>query len=420
MERFCGRLDEAARPSPSEEAKVASILSGVRTRGDKALLQYARRLDGFKAGQASEFRVAASEIKASFAKAGRDFVRAAQNVRARIEAFQRQIRASSWKRQVRPGVTLGQSVKPMRRVGIYVPGGQAPLASTVLMAAVPAKVAGVANIALCTPNRGKGVDARILAAADIAGVTEIYQIGGAHAVAAMAWGTQSLPKVDKIVGPGSRWVNLAKKMVYGQVGIDSLAGPSEAMILADDSASAEILAADLLSQAEHSGHETAVLLCLSETQARKVSAELKRQLKVLPRRAEAESSLKKRGWIAVLKNAYAALEIINARGPEHLQLMLRGAESWLPKVRSAGAIFLGLNTPVALGDFSAGPSHILPTDAAARFSSGLSVEDFVTKSSIIAYSRAALEAEAADVAAFALAEGLEAHGRSVSIRLKRA
>ena len=419
LQRLLTRLQVSARPSAADEAKVRQVIAQIRAKGDTALLAYVRRYDGFKAKNAAQLRVGAAEIRAAYAKVGRGFLRAVQNVRANVGAFQERLRSSSWKRQIRPGVTLGQSVRPMRRVGLYVPGGEAPLASTVLMTAVPAKVAGVSEIALCSPNRGSGVDARILVAADVAGVSEIYQVGGAQAIAAMAYGTKSLPRVDMIAGPGSRWVNLAKKQVYGDVGIDSLAGPSEAMIVADDSARASFVAADFLSQAEHSGHETVVLITTSARLIPAVQKELKAQLKALPRRKIAEASMRQGAWMIVVKNIQAALEIVNARGPEHLQLMLRGADAVLPKVKAAGAIFVGAHSPVALGDFVAGPSHVLPTGATARFSSGLSAEDFVTKSSIIAYSRAALEEAASDVAEFADAEGLQAHGRSVSLRLAR-
>jgi histidinol dehydrogenase len=417
LKRLLRRLQVSDLPLPRDEAKVAKICREIRQKGDPALLACVRRLDGFKAKSTSELRLHPAQIRAAYAKVGRGFLRAVQNVRDNIEAFQGGLRPHSWRRQLRSGVTLGQSVRPIRRVGLYVPGGQAPLASTVLMTAVPARVAGVAEIALCTPNRGSGVDPRILVAADVAGVTEIYQMGGAHAIAALAYGTQSIARVDKIAGPGSKWVNLAKKRVYGDVGIDSLAGPSEAMILADDSANPVFVAADLLSQAEHSGHETAVLVTNSERLAAAVGREIEAQIKTLTRKAAAEKSLKGGGWIISVKNIEMALEIANARGPEHLQIMLRGAEAYLPKIKAAGAIFLGANSPVALGDFVAGPSHVLPTGATARFSSGLSAEDFVTKSSIISYSRPALEAAAADAEEFALAEGLQAHGRSLSLRL---
>lgn len=416
LKRLLARLASAARPSRQDEATVARILKDVRLKGDKALLAHVRRWDGFKARGAADLRVSPSDIQAAYSKVSRSFQRAAEAVRSNIEAFQKRLKASSWKRQLRPGVTLGQSVRPIRRVGLYVPGGAAPLASTLLMSAVPAKVAGVRDIALCTPNRGLGVDPRILVAADIAGISEIWQAGGAQAIAALAYGTRTIAKVDKIAGPGNRFVNLAKKAVYGEVGIDSLAGPSEAMILADDSADPRLVAADLLSQAEHTGDETAVLVTPSERLAKAALKELALQLKRLPRQAAASASLKRHGLVVLVKNVWAGLEVVNARGPEHLQLMLRGAEAILPKVRAAGAIFVGTHTPVAMGDFVAGPSHILPTGATARFMSGLSAEDFVTKSSIISYSREALKSEAWMGLEFAAAEGLEAHGRSISLR----
>lgn len=411
------QLEQAEKPGSADQAKVAAIIAGLRSKGDAALLRYVRQYDGFQVKNANELRVAPSEIRSAYGRVGRGFLRAVQNVKANIESFQGRLKTVSWRRQLRPGVTLGQSIRPIRRAGLYVPGAAAPLASTVLMTVVPARVAGVAEIALCTPNRGNGVDPRILVAADVAGATEIWQIGGAQAIAALAYGTPTIARVDKIAGPGSRWVNIAKKQVYGDVGIDSLAGPSEAMIVADDSVNPVFAAADFLSQAEHSGNESVVLITSSEALAAQVALEIKKQLKDLPRRGVAEKSLRKGGWIIIVKNLVQALEIVNQRGPEHLQLMIRGAEAILPKVKAAGAIFVGAFSPVALGDFVAGPSHVLPTGSTARFSSGLSTEDFVTKSSIISYSRAALENAASDVLEFAAAEGLDAHGRSVSRRL---
>jgi histidinol dehydrogenase len=284
------------------------------------------------------------------------------------------------------------------------------------MTVLPAKAAGVPEIALATPNRGKGLDPRILVAADLAGATEIFQMGGAQAIAALAYGTATVRKVDKICGPGSKWVNLAKQRVYGEVGIDSLAGPSEAMLVCDDSAQPQLVAADLLSQAEHAGDETAVLVTTSERLAKATQKELALQLKTLPRGAIAARSLARHGLIIVVKNLFVALDIVAARAPEHLQLMVRGAEAYIPKVRAAGAIFVGTHTPVALGDFIAGPSHVLPTGTTARFMSGLSVEDFLVKSSLIGYSKAALQAASEDLAQIARAEGLDAHERSVTLR----
>jgi histidinol dehydrogenase len=281
-------------------------------------------------------------------------------------------------------------------------------------------VAGVKDLVLATPDRfGKGIDPRLLVAADLAGVKQILRVGGAHAIAALAHGTKSVPKVDKIVGPGNRWVSLAKKQVYGVCGIDMVAGPSEALVLADDSAPPEWVAADLLSQAEHAGDETAILVTPSARLAEAVLSALARQLKPLPRKAAAESSLKRHGWVVVTKDMDLAVAVADMVAPEHLQIMVRNAESLIPKLKAAGAIFVGPYTPVALGDFMAGPSHVLPTGAGARYSNGLGVEDFVTRSSVVGYSRSALEHALPTLEAIGGAEGLQAHVDSGRIRLAR-
>ncbi len=417
LERLLKRLKRQDRPSAQDEATVARVLAAIKKRGDSALLEYVRRFDGAKLRSARELRVPASDIRAAYTKVDKRFIKALESARANIQAYQIAIKPASWRRTLRPGVMLGQSVRPIARVGVYVPGGAAPLVSTVLMTVVPAKVAGVREIALATPNRGQGLDPRLLVAADLAGATEIYQMGGAQAIAALAFGTASIKAVDKICGPGSKWVNLAKQKVYGEVGIDSLAGPSEAMLLCDDSAQPRLVAADLLSQAEHAGDETAVLVTTSERLAKAAQKELAIQLKALPRRALAARSLARHGLMVVVKNLYVALDIVAVRAPEHLQLMVRGAEAYIPKVKAAGAIFVGTYTPVALGDFMAGPSHVLPTGTTARFMSGLSVEDYLVKSSLIGYSKAALQAASEDLAQIARAEGLDAHERSVSLRV---
>jgi histidinol dehydrogenase len=413
------RLRAHAAFSPADERKVASVLAGVKKRGDAALLQYARRFDGFK-GRAEDLRLSPAEIRAAYAKVDKGFQKSVLRAIANIRLYQERLLPKPWRRHLRPGVLLGQLVRPLARAGLYVPGGEAPLVSTVLMTAVPAKVAGVAELALCSPSRGgAGIDPRIVVAADLAGVKEIYQVGGAQAVAAMAFGTASLPKVDKVVGPGNRFVTLAKRMIYGQVGIDMLAGPSECLVLADDSAPAEWVAADLLSQAEHAGDEAAVLVTPSEKLAAAVQKALKRQLAELPRRKVAAQSLAKHGLVVLVKDIWAAVEVAELVASEHLQLMVRDAERLLPKIKAAGAIFVGPYTPVALGDFLAGPSHVLPTGGTARFSNGVSVEDFVTKSSIIGYNRPALQEAMEDLAAIGGAEGLQAHVRSASIRLAK-
>jgi histidinol dehydrogenase len=415
-----GDLRVRTAPAPAEERAVAGILRSVSKGGDKALLSYARRFDGFKGG-AKDLFVGPAEVKAAYGLVDKAFIKAVETVISNVRAYQSRLKPKSWRAHLRGGVLLGQMVRPMRRVGLYVPGGEAPLVSTVLMTAVPAAVAGVPEMVLASPDRfGKGIDPRLLVAADLAGVKELLRVGGAHAIAALAYGTASVQKVDKIVGPGNRWVSLAKKQVYGVCGIDMVAGPSEALVLADDSAPAEWVAADFLSQAEHAGDETAILVTPSARLAKAVLKCLKARLKALPRRAVAESSLKRHGLVVVARDMELAVEVANLIAPEHLQLMVRDAEAWLPKLKAAGAIFVGPYTPVALGDFLAGPSHVLPTGSTARFSSGLSVEDFVTKSSVIGYSRSALETALPTLEAIGGAEGLQAHVRSGQVRLPRA
>ena len=419
LERLSARLRAQAAPAPAEGRTVAAILADVAKRGDAALLAYARKFDGFSGG-ARDLVLGAGALRAAYGRVDKAFIKAVDNAIANVRAYQERLKPKPWRGHLRPGVLLGQLVRPLRRVGLYVPGGEAPLVSTVIMTAVPAQVAGVAELVLATPDRfGRGVDPRIIVAADRAGVTQILRVGGAQAVAALAYGTRSVGRVDKIVGPGNRWVALAKRQVFGVCGIDMLAGPSEALVLADDSAPAPWVAADLLSQAEHAGDETAVLVTPSAKLARAVMLALKAQLQALPRRQAAQSSLDRHGLVVVTEGLDLAVAVANAVAPEHLQLMVREAESLLPRLQAAGAIFVGPFTPVVLGDFLAGPSHVLPTGGTARFSSGLSVEDFVTKSSIIGYSGVALGGALADLEQIGAAEGLEAHVRSASIRLKR-
>ena len=414
---FRRRLEAGRSAAPSDERKVKAIVDAVRRRGDPALLAYARRFDGFK-GRVADLRVGAAELRSASRSLSPSLRRALLSAIANIRAYQQRLKPLSWRRHLRSGVMLGQLARPLDRVGVYVPGGQAPLVSSLLMTVVPAKVAGVREIAVCTPpSRSGAVDPRLLAAAELAGATEVYQVGGAQAVAAMAYGTRSIPAVQKVVGPGNRWVTLAKKLVYGAVGIDSLAGPSEALVVADESAPVAWVAADLLSQAEHAGDNAAVLVTTSPALAKAVGGELKRQLAQLPRRAQAARSLRDLGLVVLVKDLWMALEAAAAVAPEHLQLMVRGAEALLPKVRSAGAIFVGPYSPVSLGDFLAGPSHVLPTGGAARFSNGLSAEDFYTKSSIIGYERSSLRHALEDLRAISEAEGLQAHYRSAEVRL---
>lgn len=417
LNALAARLRAQATPLASEERAVAAILRSVARGGDPALLSYARRFDGFK-GDAGDLFVSPSAVKAAYAKVDRGFIRAVESVIANVRAFQQRLKPKSWRAHLRSGVLLGQVARPIQRVGIYVPGGAAPLVSTVLMCAVPAAVAGVPEILLATPDRfGRGVDPRLIVAAHMAGVKELLRVGGAHSIAALAYGTSRVRKVDKIVGPGNRWVSLAKKQVFGICGIDMVAGPSEALVLADDSAPAEWVAADLLSQAEHAGDECAILVTPSAKLASAVMKSLKIQLQALPRRELAASSLKRHGLIVVTRTLDLAVAVTDLVAPEHLQLMVRNAESLLPRLKAAGAIFVGPYTPVALGDFLAGPSHVLPTGATARFSNGLSVQDFCTSSSIIGYTRPALAAALPTLEAMGEAEGLQAHVRSGQVRL---
>lgn len=420
LKALAKRLRADAASVPVEEKAVAGILRSVARGGDKALLSYARRFDGFK-GKAKELLLGRAEIKAAYGGVDREFLKAVETVIANIRAYQSRLKPRSWRAHLRPGVLLGQVARPIQRVGIYVPGGAAPLVSTVLMCAVPAAVAGVPEMVLASPDRfGKGLDPRLVVAADMAGVREQLRVGGAHAIAALAYGTESVRRVDKIVGPGNRWVSLAKKQVFGVCGIDMVAGPSEALVLADDSAPAEWVAADLLSQAEHAGDETAILVTPSAKLAAAVQKALARQLELLPRRAIASASLKSHGLIVVTRTMDLAVAVVDLVAAEHLQLMVRDAERLLPRLKAAGAIFVGPYTPVALGDFLAGPSHVLPTGSTARFSNGLSVEDFTTRSSIIGYSRAALAAALPTLEAIGGAEGLQAHVRSGQLRLNKA
>lgn len=410
------RLGRKPTFAPGQEAAVKRVVDGVRRGGDAALLRYAARFDGTRL-KAKDLRVRPQALRAAYTQVEPGLIKAMKTARASIAAFQRRILPSSWRSQARPGVMLGQLVRPVKRVGLCVPGGAAPLISTVLMCAVPAKVAGVPELVLVTPNRGgRGIDPRLLVAADLCGVDEIYQVGGAHAVAALAFGTASIPKVDKIVGPGSSWVMLAQKAVFGQVGIDQLPGPSEILIVADESASPRLLAADLLAQAEHGGEESAVLVTTSRALAGRVAREILSQAARLSRKDRIRRSLSRFGLVILVKTLQEALQVANAKAPEHLELMVRDPEACLSAVKNAGAVFLGSATPEAVGDYLAGPSHVLPTGSTARFSSGLSAESFIKRSSLLRYTRQALRSEEEAILSLARAEGLTAHAASVLAR----
>ena len=406
-----------AVPEIDVSAVVADILRNVRTRGDAALLEYNEK---FEKAKLDALEVSAQEFDDALKATDPAFLAILERAAANIRAFH--------SKQVREGFRmdlgdriLGQKVLPIEKVGLCVPGGVTPLSSTVLMDAIPAKIAGCSELTMVTPPRADGtIDASILAAAKVAGVDRVFKLGGAQAVAALAYGTESVPKVDKIVGPGGAFVAEAKRQVFGCVSIDMIAGPSEVLVLADGKSDPAFVAADLLSQAEHDKLAAAVLVTDSEALAEAVQAEIERQLPLLAREEIARASVEHNGKIIVTDDLDAAVDVANAIAPEHLELCVDDPFRYLERIRNAGSVFLGRSCPEALGDYYAGANHTLPTSGTARFSSPLSVDDFVKKTQFIYYSDAALCAAADDVAAFARQEGLTGHARSVTIRKEKA
>lgn len=400
---------------------VGRIIAAVRRRGDSALVEYSRRFDAPDL-TAADIQVRPEEIAAARGRVDRDFIRALDRAAGQIADFHRQQVGHSWIRTQRPGTFLGQLVNPVDAAGIYVPGGQegkTPLVSSVLMGAIPARIAGVRRLAMVTPpTRGGAVDPHLLVAADKAGVDAVYRVGSAWAIAALAYGTETIPAVEVIVGPGNVYVTLAKKLVSGTVGIDMIAGPSEILVIADRSAQPEFAAADLLSQAEHDPLASAVLLTDSTEVAKAVVAAVQAQLPHLARREIAAASLSRYGAALVVPDIETAVALANRIAPEHLELQLAAPFDWVGRIRNAGAVFLGHFTPEPVGDYVAGPNHVLPTAGTARFSSALSVEHFTKKTSLIHYSRAALADEARDVIRLAETEGLGAHANAVRIRFE--
>ena len=405
-----------ARVTPAVDvgAIVADILSDVRENGDRAVLAYCAKFDK---AELDTLEVSKQEIAEAMDAVEPDFLEILKEAAENIRAFHsRQVR-SSFVLTDKPGVVLGQKVTPIEKVGVYVPGGTAAYPSTVLMDTIPAKIAGCPQIVMVTPpGRDGKVNPAILAAASIAGVDRIFKVGGAQAIAALAYGTESVPRVDKIVGPGNAFVAEAKKQVFGMVSIDMIAGPSEILVIADGNSNPAHVAADLLSQAEHDKLASAVLVTDSRELAFAVRDELERQLPRLPREEIARASIESNGKIIVAENLMQGIEIANEIAPEHLELMVDDPFAYLDAVRNAGSIFMGRSCPEALGDYFAGPNHTLPTSGTARFSSPLSVDDFVKKSQFSYYTSEALAAVADKIAAFAEKEGLQAHGRSVTIR----
>lgn len=395
------------------EESVRQIVADVMTGGDAAVKKYTRKFDGVSV---DGLAVSGAEIDEAFASVSPRFLEVVKKSAENIAEFHSKQIKSGFEIN-RDGVTLGQKYTAVEKAGLYVPGGTASYPSTVLMNAVPAKIAGVGEIIMCTPPSANGkVRAEILAAAKIAGVDRIYKCGGAQAIAAMAYGTESIPKVYKIVGPGNIFVALAKKLVFGTVSIDMIAGPSEILVVADGKADARHVAADMLSQAEHDKLASAVLVTDSAALAKDVAAEIDRQLETLPRREIASASIENNGKIIVTDSIERAVEVANAIAPEHLEMCVENPRAWLDKIKNAGSVFLGGYTPEALGDYYAGPNHTLPTGGSAKFSSPLSVDDFLKKTQYIMYSAEALEKAAADVEYFAESEGLDGHARSVKIR----
>ena len=401
---------------PDHRKTVLAIISNVRKQGDKAVLNYSKRFDKVLLS-ADELRVKDDEIEHAYGKISIAFVKSIQRAIANIRAYQAHIRVRSPRPMKANGIMLDTRYIPLDSAGVYVPGGAASYPSTVLMNAIPAQVAGVERIVMVTPPAKDGtIPPERLVAARECGISEIYKVGGAQAIAALAFGTETIPKVDKIVGPGNIFVTLAKKEIFGHAGIDMLAGPSEVLIIADERANPSYVASDLLSQAEHTPG-IPILVTFSEPLVEKVMEALQHQLTLIDRGAETKKCLDNYGVVVLVRNIEECVETANTLAPEHLQIMTQKPESLLPGIKHAGAIFLGHYTPVALGDYIAGPSHVLPTGGTARFSSGLSVNDFLKRSSVIRYSRSALKKACHDITEISEAEGLDAHTQSVTIRL---
>ena len=405
-----------ARVAPTVDvaAVVSDIIANVRQNGDKAVLEYNLKFDKAKL---DTLLVSRQEMEEAFASVEPEFLSILEKAAENIRTFHGKQVRNSFVIAEKPGVVLGQKVTPIEKVGVYVPGGTAAYPSTVLMDTIPAKIAGCPQIVMVTPPGKDGkINPVILAAAKIAGVDQIFKVGGAQAVAALAYGTESIPKVDKIVGPGNAFVAEAKKQVFGLVSIDMIAGPSEILVVADGKSDPAHVAADLLSQAEHDKLASAVLVTDSEELAQAVSKELEKQIPLLPRAEIARASIDNNGKIIVAESLMAGIDIANEIAPEHLELMVDDPFSYLDAVKNAGSIFMGRSCPEALGDYFAGPNHTLPTSGTARFSSPLSVDDFVKKTQFTYYTADALSKVAQEIAFFAGKEGLQAHGKSVMIR----
>ena len=415
---FSPDLIQIRHTSPHKVGKtVAAIIRRVQLQGDDALRFYSRKFDGV---EITSLRIPEKKIWSALADADPRFIRVLREAAANIWKFHIQQRRPAWKLKEKFNSSLRQTYLPVERAGVYIPGGKAAYPSTVLMNVIPAKVAGVREIVLVSPPDKEGnVHRDVLAAAALLDIKHVYRVGGAQAIAALAYGTKSIPAVDVIVGPGNIFVATAKKMVFGKVGIDSVAGPSEVVILADDSARPDFIASDMLAQAEHDESASSILVTPSTRLAESVSREVTKMLHILPRNNIIASSLKNRGGTLLVKDLKHGVDVVNALAPEHLSIITRDDESVLRKIKHAGSIFLGNYSPVAVGDYFAGPNHVLPTERTARFSSPLSVDNFMKKSSVIQYSKRKMESVSEKVALFAEHEGLTAHALSVRLRGKR-
>jgi histidinol dehydrogenase len=399
------------------EKTVEEIIAAVRSRGDRALFEYTARFDRLEL-TAENLAVSEAEIDRALAAVSQESLDALKLAAGRIASYHRKQKTETWLSTEEEDVLLGQMVRPLDRVGIYVPGGKAAYPSSVLMNAIPAKVAGVEEVIMVVPMPGGEINPHVLAAAHLAGVDRIFKVGGAQAVAALAYGTESIPRVDKITGPGNIYVATAKKMVFGQVDIDMIAGPSEILIINDGSGNPAHIAADLLSQAEHDELASSILITTDARFAEEVRLAVEEQLGKLPRRTIVRSSIDRYGAVIVAESLDDAIAFSNRIAPEHLELAVDNPFEILPRIRHAGAVFMGHHTPEAAGDYLAGPNHTLPTGGTARFFSPLGVDDFIKKSSIVSFSRKGLERLGRQIVHIAELEGLEAHARSVSIRLK--
>jgi histidinol dehydrogenase len=407
-----------SKVDPAIAEAVEGILGEVRARGDAALLELTARFDGFAARDPRDLVIDRATFEAADLTLPAATRTALLYAAERIERYHAAAMPRSWRITDEHGSVLGQEIRPLERVGIYIPGGRAAYPSTVLMTAIPARVAGVGEIVLVTPPHPDGrVETAVLAAARMAGVTEGYRIGGAQAVAALAYGTATIRRVDKIVGPGNIYVALAKRSVFGEVGIDMVAGPSEVMIVADEGAEPEWLAADLLAQAEHDPMARALLVTDTAALIPRVAAALRRQLAALPRRAVAAEAVAAHGALILVESLAVAVELANRLAPEHLELCVRAPGVLLPRVRHAGAVFMGGHTPEVVGDYVAGPNHVLPTGGTARFASPLGTEDFVTRSSVIEYTPTGLRAALPHLRVLTEVEGLRGHGVAAEVRL---